>query len=402
MVEEASALPPPAAVSAPPLWKVSDAAQRAQWADAFGDVFGRAPERERDQDWRGFSAFRAVPDDGDGYARALTVLRGGGRPRGAGAGGAMAAVERATSTAAAAPADGAPALSTLLTPAASWRVGGARAGPHVGYVVDGALSDSFLGALDDVRRGRPLDASTKRTDAARRFFADDAGWVRAALEHALEGGIAAAATADAGAPTAVRPRVRVLPFMRFLEYLVPAGSLPRHTDAVVQCKSSGEWSTHTLLVYTADCTHGGETALLADAAAPAKASRQRAARRARVFDQASGVRAALGSLRAKRADADGETDAAHFKRKARRLVEALEALEAEHAGLDVPPPEADAPDAAVRPARGRIFCFPHACPHEGRPTIDVPKVVLRAEMILSWAQADPSADEQRRRPAQAE
>eukprot|EP00928_Gymnodinium_smaydae_P070481 TRINITY_DN54307_c0_g1_i1.p1 TRINITY_DN54307_c0_g1~~TRINITY_DN54307_c0_g1_i1.p1 ORF type:complete len:286 (-),score=36.91 TRINITY_DN54307_c0_g1_i1:196-1053(-) len=37
---------------------------------------------------------------------------------------------------------------------------------------------------------------------------------------------------------------------------------------------------------------------------------------------------------------------------------------------------------AVRPLRGRIFCFPHGCLHEGAPTDSVPKVLLRAELIL--------------------
>ena len=36
----------------------------------------------------------------------------------------------------------------------------------------------------------------------------------------------------------------------------------------------------------------------------------------------------------------------------------------------------------VQPKIGRIFFFPHGCPHEKRPTVSVPKIFLRAELIL--------------------
>jgi hypothetical protein len=31
------------------------------------------------------------------------------------------------------------------------------------------------------------------------------------------------------------------------------------------------------------------------------------------------------------------------------------------------------------PVRGRLFIFPHECPHAGRPVVDVPKLLLRGE-----------------------
>jgi hypothetical protein len=37
--------------------------------------------------------------------------------------------------------------------------------------------------------------------------------------------------------------------------------------------------------------------------------------------------------------------------------------------------------ASVKPKRGRLFVFPHLCPHEGAVVIDVPKLLLRGEMI---------------------
>lgn len=37
---------------------------------------------------------------------------------------------------------------------------------------------------------------------------------------------------------------------------------------------------------------------------------------------------------------------------------------------------------AVRPIKGRILLFPHPTRHEGAPTVDVPKLCLRAEVCL--------------------
>jgi hypothetical protein len=36
--------------------------------------------------------------------------------------------------------------------------------------------------------------------------------------------------------------------------------------------------------------------------------------------------------------------------------------------------------ADVKPVRGRLLVFPHACPHAGRPVVDAPKLVLRGEL----------------------
>ena len=37
--------------------------------------------------------------------------------------------------------------------------------------------------------------------------------------------------------------------------------------------------------------------------------------------------------------------------------------------------------AVVTPKRGRLLVFPHVCPHEGEKVVDVPKILLRGEMI---------------------
>merc|ERR1712196_409543 len=35
--------------------------------------------------------------------------------------------------------------------------------------------------------------------------------------------------------------------------------------------------------------------------------------------------------------------------------------------------------ASVTPKRGRLFLFPHRCPHEAQPTVEVPKILVRGE-----------------------
>jgi hypothetical protein len=41
--------------------------------------------------------------------------------------------------------------------------------------------------------------------------------------------------------------------------------------------------------------------------------------------------------------------------------------------------------ARVTPKRGRLLLFPHACPHEGNKVVDVPKIILRGEVMLAKA-----------------
>lgn len=174
---------------------------------------------------------------------------------------------------------------------------------YIGYVIDGMLDETYLSMLDETRLSLPLDTSKKKTAAARRFYHDANGELRAGLGAAL----LKALPSSGGEP-------RVFPWMRFLEYLEPQGGLPPHTDALVRCKDTEQWSTHTLLVYSEGCAEGGETIML-----PWPAE-----------DPSANVSS----------------------------------------------------DFAVRPLRGRIFFFPHGCLHEGAPTVETPKVLLRAELVV--------------------
>lgn len=188
-------------------------------------------------------------------------------------------------------------------------------GGYVGHMIDGAFDENFLAALDQTRLDLELDTTKKKTAAARRFFHDESGWVCAALEQALSGALP---------PSREGKPARVLPWMRFLEYREVEGALPPHTDALVRCKDSGRWSTHTLILFTSDCSHGGDTVMLPSLVGGA------------------GVACNCGNDRS----SEG---------------------------------------FAARPTRGRIFCFPHQCLHEGRPTVVVPKILLRAEVV--WTNA---------------
>eukprot|EP00747_Dinoflagellata_sp_TGD_P180211 gnl/TRDRNA2_/TRDRNA2_32277_c0_seq1.p1 gnl/TRDRNA2_/TRDRNA2_32277_c0~~gnl/TRDRNA2_/TRDRNA2_32277_c0_seq1.p1 ORF type:complete len:282 (+),score=52.79 gnl/TRDRNA2_/TRDRNA2_32277_c0_seq1:115-960(+) len=203
-----------------------------------------------------------------------------------------------------------------LTAASSRRLTSACIDGHIGYVIDDAFDDSFLESLEAFRLSIPLDTTKKKTAAARRFFHDADGVVRAELVRVLN---AELHVSDAS----------ILPWMRFLEYNEVEGALPPHTDALIRCKESGRWSTHTLILFCSDCASGGETVMLTPSLT---------------------------------ADDAGKT-----------------ADEADDAGKTT---DQAGESFAVSPTRGRLFCFPHQCLHEGRPTISVPKILLRAELIL--------------------
>lgn len=237
-----------------------------------------------------------------------------------------------------------------------------RAGEHTGYVLDGALGGEFMTALDGVRTALPIDKEKKKTAAARRFLCaeDELQWIRLGLVDAIAAGLARGANDEAV------KEVRILPYMRFLEYSEPNGALGPHTDALIRCKETQVWSTHTLLVFCSDCEVGGETTLLPEDPKAVRIQNNNVLKARRVVEELQAAIARIG------ATTNNVDNAARLD----RLHVALEA--AQSRAVDLPPK----PSFPVKPRRGRVFFFPHECPHEGRPTVSVPKIFLRAELII--------------------
>eukprot|EP00747_Dinoflagellata_sp_TGD_P077891 gnl/TRDRNA2_/TRDRNA2_159799_c1_seq1.p1 gnl/TRDRNA2_/TRDRNA2_159799_c1~~gnl/TRDRNA2_/TRDRNA2_159799_c1_seq1.p1 ORF type:complete len:334 (+),score=63.37 gnl/TRDRNA2_/TRDRNA2_159799_c1_seq1:24-1004(+) len=168
--------------------------------------------------------------------------------------------------------------------------------------VDDAFSEEFLMRIEELFWKLPVAERTKACTSDRSYFCDSEGWV----QHAF-----AEACGRASSPSA--PVNSAMAQMRFLHYSEPGGGLAPHID-LARTDAAGQRSTHTFILYLADCTSGGETVLL------------------------------------------------------------------EHMA------SADAPVLCeVPPRRGRLLLFPHQCPHLARPTVEVPKLLLRGEMYFSAA-----------------
>eukprot|EP00947_MAST-08B_sp_MAST-8B-sp1_P003337 g3337.t1 len=262
------------------------------------------------------------------------------------------------------------------------------------FYIDGAFSDKFMRHLDDLWHRVPAaDIGTARdrgygqTCARRNFFCDADGAIEAAMAPvalaAFRRGEAEASRRDddpataagkdgggggggggdedddngaagqdrlptdaagevesagaAAAATALPSSVRVMPRMRFLHYPDVGGEMRPHVDLAKKDMGveNSKHSTHTFLLHLADCASGGETVLLKSlsAAAPAAA-------------------AAAAAATAAEPAGDGSSGGGGGGEEAAGGVVA--------GGLEVL--------ASVAPRRGRLFVFPHMCPHAGLPT----------------------------------
>lgn len=242
-----------------------------------------------------------------------------------------------------------------------------HAGEHTGYVLDDALSQEYMSNLQSLRTSLPIDKEKKKTAAARRFFCaeNEFEWIRDGLVSVIKESLEKDGTLNGDEATA-----RVLPWMRFLEYSERDQGLGPHTDALIRCKETGVWSTHTLLVFCSDCNVGGETTLLPEDAKTTRV-RQRKVQKAR--DAANELKSAIA-----RTESDDMTTKTTSSARLDRLQTALQNTEESIAIMTMQAK----PSFPVQPKCGRIFFFPHECPHEGRSTVSVPKIFLRAELIL--------------------
>ena len=246
-------------------------------------------------------------------------------------------------------------------------------GDHTGYVLDNALPSSYMSKLQCLRKSLPIDTEKKKTAAHRRFLCaeNDLMWIRDGLVSAIREGLSE--TKDVNNNIIVR----VLPWMRFLEYIEPNGSLGPHTDALIRCKETNIWSTHTLLLFCSDCEVGGETTLLPE---DAKTTRLRKRKLQKAMSAAAEVKSAIANITSKGSDGSSINNEKNSARKLKRLQTTLQSIEQNIAAVEEE--ESTMKSFPVQPKCNRIFFFPHECPHEGRPTVSVPKIFLRAELIL--------------------
>lgn len=254
-------------------------------------------------------------------------------------------------------------------------------GDHTGFVIDNALSSNYMSKLQNLRTSLPIDKEKKKTAAARRFLCaeDDLEWIRVGLVEAIRQGLLESDEELLFSGDENELIIRVLPWMRFLEYTTPNGSLGPHTDALIRCKETDIWSTHTLLVFCSDCEVGGETTLLPE---DAKTTRLRKKKLQKAMDAAEEVRLAIARMNTScdghQHSADDGSNGTNIT-KLNRLQTTLQTIEDNITTMNK---EAAKPCFPVKPKCGRILFFPHECPHEGRPTVSVPKIFLRAELIL--------------------
>ena len=155
------------------------------------------------------------------------------------------------------------------------------------------------------------------TNAARRsHYCDTEGWLCAALATALQ--------QQQQSKSSSSPQ-HVFSHVRFISYLgedATTSFLAPHKDFPVLDRSNGRTSTHTFILYLTTVAQGGETVLLDHLPAAAKNGHQND--NSRLLD--SNIR------------------------------------------------------HAVKPVRGRLFVFPHGCPHAGRHVVEGSKLILHGEM----------------------
>ena len=188
---------------------------------------------------------------------------------------------------------------------------------------------SFIDALVALHKRIPIAPLCKSSSSSRSYYCDVCEFIRAKLSKICEYekvGIAEA---------------HFFPFMRFLNYEDEGGGLAAHIDlsrtlpkdqVVLRSEKANRQtsvsdvlatSSHTFLFYLTDCRQGGETVLL---------------RSMKTAVLASGQSTYTG------------------------------------------PPENVV--VSVGPVRGRLFMFPHACPHAGLLVSCTPKLLLRGEVLL--------------------
>jgi Ankyrin repeats (many copies) len=230
-------------------------------------------------------------------------------------------------------------------------------------------------------------------------------------------------TRNGAQPTSHSMVTQALPNMRFLNYSIIGSSSPPHVDLSRRTKDNRR-STHTFLLYLADCHEGGETRLL----------RSVNPRHAKGSVNGGSVEAEVGSNDdsceekgrvGKKSDGDNNNSNNNNSNQNKYSSSNIDAdirnsnnnsnnsekNNSSNINADITNHDNHSNSSSnsnsnssttphktsregegssdtgenvlscIAPRRGRLLIFPHNCPHEGAQTISLPKILLRGEMI---------------------
>ena len=212
---------------------------------------------------------------------------------------------------------------------------------HMGagsYYIDNAFCDCYIDKLvnlhDSLRKisnkqtenGTASSHRPQSTNAGRRsHYCDTEGWLCAALAAALK------EHQQQQQASSLSTQHHVFSHFRFISYLgenATTSFLAPHRDFPVLDRSTGRMSTHTFILYLTTVDRGGETVLLDH----------------------------LPSAKKIGGHQNNNNDSILLDNKIILY--------------------------AVKPVKGRLFVFPHACPHAGQSVVTGSKLILRGDICV--------------------
>ena len=169
-----------------------------------------------------------------------------------------------------------------------------------------------------------------------------------------------------------------LPHMRFLHYKHSGGNSSPHIDLPrrVTYDGSNRSSTHTFLLYLTNCEHGGCTNLLQSVNPTNPTTEKNNENSINVVVRIPNINETSVIPTIINSNNDNSNECT------KSITE--EIVKYKDNTVENKPTIGDINTniiASIKPRRGRLLVFPHVCPHEGEFTIDVPKVLLRGEML---------------------
>jgi hypothetical protein len=294
---------------------------------------------------------------------------------------------------------GVPVTVTTLIPDGSDHPGAGS------FVIDSCFSDRFLETLENLFYRLPIAPAEKSACSDRAYYCDVNKFVSSALEMLLRTNILSldnesnnsrsrcGGKGDSQSPSTAAVEVQVLPQMRFLHYTTPGGYLPPHIDLSRLSSGTEIHSTHTFIIYLTDCAQGGETRLLEVSALSRANVKVKGMGEGKSIGRASDDDGASVCLDSSETHVEEEVEPEHRQQGERQQEPSFHGSFNGHTqpsttisnistgAVDL---KADSDDviAAVAPKRGRVLIFPHACPHDGATVVEVPKLLLRGEIVL--------------------